>query len=398
MSEMTRAARLEVAGLVAGQIAHDFNNLLTPLLAYPDLIRQEVKQNAVVNEYLAVIESTAAEMQHLTQQLLILARRGRMGDEVFCLNDVIPQVVQALQKNLPEGIAVEFELAETLHNSVGTRAQISRALESLCQNSIESMGNSGSLLIKTENVCLDKPLDATGTVVPGDYVKVVVQDSGAGIPEDIRSKIFDPFFTTKRANKKRGSGLGLSIVHGIVRDHQGYIDFFSTVGQGTTFCLYFPRAKGVGVEQVPERVPAAGKIELNQSIQGKHGAPRILIADDEQMIRKLFGMIIASEFSDVIIEQALNGKEAVMAFAKGSYDLIIMDLQMPGQDGRESFYAIQKICQEQKLSLPPIIFCTGFTPSESLVEIINESSVHCLLRKPVKAESLLNAVRLRLGK
>jgi CheY-like chemotaxis protein len=395
MNEKSRAERLEVAGLVAGQIAHDFNNLLTPFLAYPDLIRQEVKQNAIVSEYLDVIEKTAEEMQYLTQQLLVFSRRNRMGAEVFCFNDVIPQVVQTFQKTIPPTITVACELGEALYNNIGSRAQISRVLENLCQNAVEAMGESGTLLIKTENVHFDELIDSRGIATSGDYVKVMLLDSGAGIPEEIREKIFDPYFTTKRATKRRGSGLGLSIVHGIVRDHQGHISFTSEIGQGTTFCLYFPRAKGI--EQIPvpatASVPAGGDIDKKTIVAR---APRILIADDEQMIRKLFGMIIASEFKGAIIEHALNGDEAVAAFATGNYDLIIMDLQMPGQDGRESFYEIQRICREKKLSLPPIIFCTGFTPSESLVEIINDSSVHCLLRKPVKAELLLGAVRQRL--
>jgi CheY-like chemotaxis protein len=127
-------------------------------------------------------------------------------------------------------------------------------------------------------------------------------------------------------------------------------------------------------------------------------APRILIADDEQMIRKLFGMIITSEFPEALIDQAMDGKEAVEAFAEGCHDLVIMDLQMPDQDGRESFFEILKVCQKNQWAIPPIIFCTGFTPSESLAEIIKDSSIHCLLRKPVKAESLLEAVRIRLQK
>ena len=114
------------------------------------------------------------------------------------------------------------------------------------------------------------------------------------------------------------------------------------------------------------------------------------------MIRKLFGMIITSEFPEALIDQAMDGKEAVEAFAEGCHDLVIMDLQMPGQDGRESFFEIVKVCQKNQWVIPPIIFCTGFTPSESLAEIIKDSSIHCLLRKPVKAESLLEAVRVRL--
>jgi two-component system cell cycle sensor histidine kinase/response regulator CckA len=399
---LARTERLEMAGLVAGQIAHDFNNLLTPLLAYPDLIRNEVKQNAVVEEYLSIIEKTATEMQHLTLKLLTLARRGRVSRAVFGISDVIGEVVQALQASLPQGVTVKCDLAGTPHNIAGSRSQIHAALENLFQNAVDAMGTSGTLTIQAEDVYLDAPFGEYQTVTRGEYVKISVRDTGAGIPEDIRGKIFDPFFTTKRATKRRGSGLGLSIVHGIVNDHQGYVDFESTLGKGSTFFVYLPVAKDFSQERIaptlpkePERVPV---VAADSPPAEKPLAPRILIADDEQMIRKLFGMILMFEFPEAVIDQVSDGELAVEAFSKSCHDLIIMDLQMPGQDGRESFFEIQKICTSRNWRLPPIVFCTGFTPSESLADIIKDSSVNCLLRKPIKAELLLEAVRKRLPK
>ena len=513
-SRLSQTERLEMAGLVAGQIAHDFNNLLTPLLAYPDMIRQEVKQNPVVDEYLTIIEKTADEMQVLTQKLLTLARRGRVSKEVFCINDLIVQVIETLQTRIPAGITVKVELADNLLGISGSREQMYHVLDHLCQNAAEAMGTSGVLTLKTENVYLETPIGAYGSIAVGEYVKVSLLDTGAGIPDDLRKKIFDPFFTTKRANKKRGSGLGLSIVYGVVSDHRGYVDFDSKVGEGTSFYLYLPISRDVppanlatdlpkGSERILvvdddpshvfvminllkvlgysskgaasgeealtlikeqrfdliildmvmdkgmdglatfleikksnpaqrvilmsgyskaarqivkaqrlgtgtylrkpltlERVAEVVRSELDLPVAGMPSrvAPRILIVDDEQMIRKLFGMIITSEFPEALIDQAMDGNEAVEAFSAGCHDLVIMDLQMPGQDGRESFFEILKVCQSNQWPIPPIIFCTGFTPSESLTEIIKDSSIHCLLRKPVKAESLLEAVRKRLQK
>jgi two-component system cell cycle sensor histidine kinase/response regulator CckA len=399
---LARTERLEMAGLVAGQIAHDFNNLLTPLLAYPDLIRNEVKQNAVVNEYFSIIEKTATEMQHLTLKLLTLARRNRVSRAVFDISDVIGEVVQALQAGLPQGIAVKCDLVVTPCNIAGSRSQIHAALENLCQNALDAMGTSGSLFIKSENVYLDTPFGEYQTVTRGAYVKISVRDTGAGIPEDIREKIFDPFFTTKRATKRRGSGLGLSIVHGIIKDHLGYVDFESTLGKGSTFFMYLPVAKDFAKEQMTSPLPMESRrvpVVVDDSPPSeKPIAPRILIADDEQMIRKLFGMILMFEFPEAVIDQVSDGEQAVAAFSKSCHDLIIMDLQMPGQDGRESFFEIRKICTDRNWRLPPIVFCTGFTPAESLADIIKDGLVNCLLRKPIKAELLLEAVRKRLPK
>ena len=517
-AKLARAERLEMAGVVAGQIAHDFNNLLTPMLAYPDLIRHEVAGNATVGEYLDIIEKTAGDMSRLTQQLLSLARRGRVGTEVFCVNEVIGQIVSAMQPIIAQGITIEYDLADNLLNITGGRDQMRRVIDNLCQNAVDAMGGSGTLRLKTENVYLDTPVGAYSAVKIGEYVKITVSDTGPGIPDDIRDKIFDPFFTTKRASKQRGSGLGLSIVHGIVRDHHGYIDLMSSPGQGATFMVYVPISRvggGIapagglprGTERilivdddapqvsvltqllevlgykatgassgeecltlvrsqkqpfaliildmvmdrgidglttfmevrkiVPdqrvilisgyakaarrigraqelgagmflrkpltiERVAKAVREELDQAPKGEGGvkAPkrgrRVLIVDDEQMIRKLFGMIILSEFPDAVIDQAANGDEALVAFQEALPDLIVMDLQMPVRDGRETFAWIEKHCAAKGASVPPVIFCTGFTPSDAMSSIITDSPVHCLLRKPVKAEALLDAVRNRL--
>jgi len=398
--EALLAERLETARQVAGQIAHDFNNLLTPLLAYPELIRHEVKPNALVNDYLAIIEKTAGEMQSLTQKLLVLARRVRVSNEVFCVNKVIDPVLQELQEGLPPGIGIKCDLADDLKNILGSQAQIHIALVNICQNAVEAMGASGLLTIKTENVRLDLPVGGYDAVESGDYVKISLMDTGVGIAGDVRGKIFDPFFTTKRTNKQRGSGLGLSIVQGIIKDFRGYIDFDSAPGSGTTFSLYIPithvEVKPEPVAPVPKVVEPVLNAMVKPSGSNPASPPRILIADDEQMIRKLFGMIVKSEFPEASIDQASDGTEAVEMFSKGGHDLVIMDLQMPGQDGRGSFFEIQKICKTNRWSFPPFIFCTGFTPSESLAGIIKDSSVHCLLRKPIKAELLLESIRMRL--
>lgn len=517
-AKLARAERLEMAGVVAGQIAHDFNNLLTPILAYPDLIRHEIKGNAAVGEYLDVIEKTAGDMSRLTQQLLSLARRGRVGTEVFCVNELIGHVVGALQPILSKDITIEYDLADNLLNIMGSRDQMRRVIDNLCQNALDAMSGGGTLRLKTENVYLDTPVGAYSSVKIGEYVKITVSDTGMGISSEIRDKIFDPFFTTKRASKQRGSGLGLSIVHGIVRDHHGYIDLESSPGHGAVFMVYIPisragtetgpaaklphgterilivdddapqvlvlkqllevlgyKATGaasgeeclalvkaqtppfdliildmvmdrgidglttfMGVRKIVpdqrvilisgyakaarrigkaqelgagiflrkpltiERVAMAVRDELDAGARQngvdrpvKRGR-RVLIVDDEQMIRKLFGMIILSEFPDAVIDQAANGDEALVAFKEAVPNLIIMDLQMPVMDGREAFSAIEKRCVEIGVNVPPVIFCTGFTPSDAMTSIVAGSPVHCLLRKPVKAAALLDAVRNRL--
>ncbi len=517
-TRVARAERLEMAGTLAGQIAHDFNNLLTPLLAYPELIRREIPDNPTVNEYLDIMAKTASDMSRLTQQLLSLSRRGQIGNDVFSVNSLVEQVVMLMQTVMPAGIMVEFSLADNVLPVKGSKDQFRRVVENLCQNALDAMGETGRLKIRTENVYLDAPVGQYGTVAVGEYVKLTVSDTGIGIPDAIRDRIFDPFFTTKRSARQRGSGLGLSIVHGIVRDHGGYVDLDSAVDRGTTFFVYLPisrqdvpktavdnlphgterilvvdddesqvhvlvslldvlgyRATGVRSGEAAIRLIGEEKQEFDmvildmvleggmdgldafieirkanprqkvmlisgftkaarqiakaqqlgagaylrkpltiervarvvrQELDGKVAAPqdagvgpsgkRILIVDDEQMIRRLFGMIIQSEFHDAVIDHAENGAEAVDAFIQGRHNLIIMDLQMPVRDGREAFLEIARVCKEKGWDIPPVVFCTGFSPPESLNSIIGAGQLHGLLRKPVKADVLLDAIRKRL--
>lgn len=517
-ARLARAERLEMAGTLAGQIAHDFNNLLTPLLAYPELIRREVPDHKLVTEYLDIMEKTAADMSRLTQQLLSLSRRGQVGNEVFSANTLIEPVVTLMQTVMPRGIEVEFDLAKNLLPVKGGKDQLRRVIENLCQNAIDAMGDAGRLHIRTENVYLDTPIGQYSSVNVGEYVKISVRDTGMGIPEKVRDRIFDPFFTTKRGAAHRGSGLGLSIVHGIVRDHGGYVDLETAVGRGTTFHVYLPVSRQPvsksagdnlphGTERILvvdddapqlkvlvslldvlgycvtgvlsgeealrlvrdekmtfdlvildmvlesgmdgldtfaelrkihedqrvilisgftkaarklamaqklgagaylrkplmiERVARVVRAELDAKKTGTNVSPatlgswRILIVDDEQMIRRLFGMIIQAEYGDAVIDQAGNGEEAVAAFSQGRHDLIIMDLQMPVCDGRTAFMEISRLCHEKGWAVPPTVFCTGFSPPESLSAIVGDGSVHGFLRKPVKADALLEAIRQRL--
>jgi CheY-like chemotaxis protein len=155
--------------------------------------------------------------------------------------------------------------------------------------------------------------------------------------------------------------------------------------------------KPLTIERVAKTVREAldSSLQARKGVGGRHGK-RILVVDDEQMIRKLFGMIIVSGLPDTVIDQADNGAEAVKAFEEGHHDLIVMDLQMPVLDGREAFAAISRVCARKKWAVPPVIFCTGFAPHESLSAIVGDGSIHCLIRKPVKADALLEAVRQRI--
>ena len=518
-ARLVRAERLETAGMIAGKMAHDVNNLLTPLLGYAGLIRNELSPGSKSSQYLEVIEGTVKDMSQLMDQVLSLARRGRVVSERCRLNEVVEQIIALEQNMLPPGISIEFNLADDLLPVRGGRQQLLRVLENLCQNAIEAMGERGVLRLTTENVYLDAPLARYESVNIGEYVKLAVADNGPGISEEIRDKIFDPFFTTKKKEtKQRGSGLGLSIVHGIVKDHDGYIDLDSTVGKGSVFSVYLPvyrgREEGISSETVPHGTEAilivdddesqievmtqllkslgyrvtgsrggdaavrlfsegAGDFGLvvldmvmdtgmdgleafksiraikpdqrvilisgfekarasvleaqklgagaylrkpltmeklghavRQALDGspaRDGAPEerraedaVLIVDDEEAIRQLFAKIIAMEIPTVVTSVAANGVQAVEAFRQKPYSVVVMDLYMPDMNGRQAYSEIEEICVAKGWAMPAVIFCTGFALPESLDRIIADGRVHCLLRKPVRPDLLVQAVRDRL--
>ncbi len=510
-TRMARAERLEAAGMVAGQIAHDFNNLLTPLLGYPALIRRLLPKESPVMEFVGVMENTAQDMAHLTEQLLCLSRRGRIGqDEVFSLNEVVNQTMALLRGEALPGIRVQLELDPDLMHIKGGRDQLGRVLHNLCRNAIDAMGEAGTLTVSTENVYLETPARANSDLKAGEYVQVTIKDTGHGIPEAVREKMFDPFFTTKRTNKRRGSGLGLSIVMGIVKDHNGYIDFETELGVGTAFHVGIPIFRdeskadaaypggretvllmdddALQVELVSQMLTSLGyRVEgcrsgeeavlrvkkgdiqpdvaiLDVVVPGgmdgaetmrrlraiKPGLPVILISgmpageelalkqkdalflrkpitvehlagelravldepkkgdvqkpaqkgmlivDDEEPMRKLFYLILHSEYPDLQITQAANGREAIDKAVAERPKVIIMDCQMPVADGTRAYEGIRAEFQKRGWLMPSILFCTGFTLPEALRKVVAEDSRHAYLPKPIQAEALIHEVGIRL--
>jgi len=513
-AQLARAKRLETAGTIAGQIAHDFNNLLTPLMAYPSMIRKDLAEGSQGREVLDIMEKTAHDMAHITQQLLSLSRRGRIDQKEFNVNDIVQQALSLLKgTKLPPGIQIQTAIAEDLDKVKGGDDQILRVVQNIFNNAIDAMGEQGTLSVKTENVKVSEPIGHYDTIRPGEYVRIMIGDTGCGIPDAVKDRIFDPFFSTKKATRRRGSGLGLSVVHGIVKDHGGYVDLQTVEGKGSVFSLYLPvveqpaaaAAEGVlkgghetilivdddptqievnsrilsslgytvhGVESGEEAVAfvrkntvdlivldivmplgidgletyrrikevnpdqraiivsafdelekvtkmqsmGAGQFirkvvsletlgravrqELDKALRGRTPVRgekvRILLVDDEEMIRSLFRMILSSALPDVTIDTACNGAEAVEAFNALHHALLVMDLNMPVMDGREAFAKIQQACSEKGWEMPPVIFCTGFAPPESVRKTVAQGDRHMLLSKPVTEEALLKAIKDRI--
>jgi len=393
--------RFDAVSAVVGQMAHDFNNLLTPLLAYPPLIKSDLPDGAYGTSLLAVVEKTAKDMVHVTKQLLELTSRRKFERAPLNINTVVERVLQEIRMvtPLPEGLAIETNLGGDLALIEASGDRLAVALRNICMNGIEAIGATGKLTIETRNTHEESRATSCGhSLSAGEYVRVRIADTGAGIPAEVRDRLFEPFATTKKAAGRRGAGLGLSVAYRVARDHAACIDVDSPPGQGSVFTLYFPVGGGsapveedpvVGAPAVSEAPKASGIVECNKE--------RILIVDDEKTILKLFQMILSSGLPDRKIDLAANGKEALDLFLKEHHGVLIMDMHMPIMDGQAAFCEIEKACRTQNWKMPAVIFCTGFAPPDTVRNIVSMSPVHCLLSKPVSGDILVETVRSRLA-
>ncbi len=369
-----RAQRLETAGRIAGQVAHDFNNLLGPLVAYPELITNYLPPAHPARRYVAAMEKAAEQMSEINQQLLTLGRRGHYNHEPMDLNDIISQVVDQIFP-VPDTLQLHQNIGADLMNIKGGKSQIMRAISNLVANAREAMHDSGDLTIRTENYYVMKPSGNITSIPQGEYVKLTVADTGCGIAPDDLGQIFDPFFTTKTTDHHKGSGLGLSIVFAVVKDHQGYIDCESTPNQGTSFYLYFPITR--------EHVSAADDEQLTG------GDEYILLVDDDPIQREVTGDLLRE--LGYTVAAAESGERAIELLDKRQPDLMILDMVMPGgMDGAETYKKAHEVYPLQKA-----IIVSGYAESGRVAEALRLGAGG-FVKKPITIQSLAQAIRREL--
>ncbi len=371
-----RAMRLETAGRIAGQVAHDFNNLLGPLMAYPDLIKDEFAPDHPMLSLLDDMKKATEQIADINQQLLTLGRRGHYKQEVLDINDIVNQAVNRIFP-MPQTLIIDLELSPNVMNIKGGPAQILRAVSNLIANARDAMQDVGHLLIATENAYIDEIAGRFGRVPRGEYVKLTIADTGTGIDPEALPKIFDPFFTTKSSSRKKGSGLGLSVVHAVMEDHGGYIDFDSVPGEGTSIFLYFP---------ITRESKTAG---ISDQISG--GSEKILIVDDDRVQREVCQKLL--EKLGYQTKLAESGVVALEMLRKEQFDLLLLDMVMPGGlDGSETYEKALEINPGQKA-----IIISGFAESDRVNKALDMGAGD-FIRKPLTLKSIASAVRAELDK
>jgi CheY-like chemotaxis protein len=357
-------------------VAHDFNNLLGPLVTYPDFIIRDLPPGHRAIPLLNDIRTASERMADINQQLLTLSRRGHYTQEAVNINDIILQALKQLQP-VQEELVIRTDLSGNLMNIKAGPSQIHRVILNLIENARDAMNDVGQLTVRTENFYLDRSEKKYGEVPKGEYVKLTISDTGCGIPPEVQPKIFDPFFSTKTSDKKRGSGLGLSVVDSIVKDHNGYLDFQSSPGKGTSFHLYFPITR----ESID--------ISADEEVAG--GTESVLVVDDDgiqrEVILKLLGELGYTACA------AESGEKAVELLADQPHDLLLLDMVMPsGIDGTETYREALKLRPSQKA-----IIVSGFSETERVKEALDLGAGE-YMRKPLTLKAIAAAVRKELDR
>ncbi len=369
----TRAQRLETAGRIAGQVAHDFNNLLGPLVAFLELAREELPSDHPVIKYIDAMEKSAKKMADINQQLLTLGRRGHYGQVPLNPNDIIMDIIGQISH--PPEIRITKKLCRNLMNINGGPAQIHRIIANLVNNALDAMPDGGELTVRTENFYVEKLLGEYGRIPKGEYAKITISDTGCGIPDKVIGKIFDPFFTTKSTDRRRGSGLGLSVVHAVIEDHNGFVDYDSQVSKGSSFYIYFPITRE--------------EIEITEDNQLSGGRESLLIIDDDPIQRdvsiKLLGKL------GYKVHTVESGERAIEAIKEKVYDLLILDMIMPdGIDGAETYKRILEIKSNQKA-----VIVSGYAQTDR-VNMALELGASEYILKPLTTKSISRAIRKAL--
>lgn len=374
--DLSRAQRLETAGRVAGQVAHDLNNWLAPLTAYPALLRQEIPPSQPAFEMLQEMEVASERIADISQQLLSLGRRGHYAMEQIDVNRFVREIVAS--SHLADVIEVEWKLSSELKYIRGSRSQLARVFVNLLNNAAEAMPNGGTLTIETAGVSRTEAQASLAGPVKDDYVKVMISDTGSGIPDNALEKIFDPFFTTKRTARGSGSGLGLSVVHGIMQDHRGHVSAESQVGTGASFSLYFPVS------------PYAIRQDTVVHEDYLGGDETILIVDDDIIQRRVTDLLLRRLGYHTYTVS--SGEDALVFLANGQCDLVVLDMMMTGIDGAETLRRLTELHPGQKT-----IIVSGYAASDRIRKAM-ELGAGAFIQKPMTMRELAVAVRKELDR
>ncbi len=381
---LQRGETMEMLGRTAGGVAHDLNNVLGVMVGLSELLLCQVEADHPLRKSLQTIMESGQRGAAIVQDLLTMTRQGGVIRKPLNLNEIISSYLKTAEYAhlvaLHRGFHLQADLDSGLMNISGSNVHLQKMVMNLVLNAMEVTPEGGALTIKTENCYLEAPIKGYEEIGKGEYVVLSLSDTGEGIPSESLPHIFEPFYTTKQM-KRSGSGLGLSVVWGVVKEHDGYIDVQSLTGEGTTFKLYFPLTR--------EELPLAIKERRAAGYRGD--GESILVVDDEKGQRELALMLLS--LLNYRVTAVSSGEEAVEYLKFHEADLVILDMIMEsGMDGLDAYREIVKIYPGQKA-----LIVSGFSETERMREA-QELGAGAFVKKPYSMEGLGREVKKELDR
>jgi PAS domain S-box-containing protein len=376
---LRQAEKMEAIGQLAGGVAHDFNNQLGGIMNYADLLLSKTEDEEL-RPCIEEIVRLCARGGELTSQLLAFARKGKYKVERVDIHRTIAEVAALIARTVDRRIAVRQILEASPPTTTGDASQLRNALLNLCLNACDAMPEGGDLVLATDTVGLaaEDCRKSTFDIVPGEYLRVRVTDTGTGMDESTRARVFEPFFTTKEQGK--GTGMGLPAVFGTVVNHRGAIEMESKIGGGTTISVYLPLAReGSPEAEEPGHTPAPA--------QTASASVRVLVVDDERAVRECTAKMLRHKGYEVTTCE--DGAEAVEYYrtAWPDVDVVILDMNMPVMNGHDAFLAMREINAGVKA-----ILATGYSLDENAQRILNEGALS-YIQKPFRLGELISQVQ-----
>ena len=377
--QLRHARKMDAIGTLAGGVAHDFNNLLTPILGYADILETQAVRGSRVYEAATLIKSAALRASELAGQLLGFARRGKTITASVDLHRIVYDTAALLERTIDRRITISLRLEADTALLNGDPGQLELMVMNLAVNARDAMPGGGELELRTRNVDLgEAACSARLELTPGRYVVLRVRDTGAGMSEQVAQRVFEPFFTTRPEGQ--GTGMGLAMVYGIVKNHGGAVSVQSEVGKGTTFELFLPADEGVAAVDgsEPER----------QSIYGRG---LVLVVDDEEPVRQVVSSMLTELGYSVVT--AGNGQEGIEIFRKrrSEIDLVILDVTMPVLDGVACFGELRQIDPEVR-----VVVSTGHAVDRA-AQLLLDRGARGFVQKPFVKSDLSQALAKALS-
>lgn len=377
-NKLIQAQKMESIGTLAGGIAHDLNNILTPILGNAELALMRMTETDPSYNEFKEIQMAAGRAANLIGQILAFSRRQILQKKNVNMNDIVENLIKMLNRLIREDVVMKIMLGDELWNVSADAQQLEQVILNLVVNARDAMPGGGQLIIETQNLAnVDNICHTCGERMSGAFVLLMVSDTGIGIDSKIMNMIFEPFFTTKATGI--GTGLGLSTVHGIMHQHKAHVNFYSEVGHGTTFKVYFPKSEdtevggGGGVQQPVRTIP--------------RGKETILVVDDSKSVRGMIEKMLSS--CGYTILTAENGEAAMEIFEqhKKNIDLLLTDIVMPAMGGKE--LAENLLSVKSDLS---VLFTSGYSLNAVHEHFVLKKGIE-YIQKPLTLENLTTKVR-----